>query len=104
MKMPESVFAQTVSGDYVQDQPHLLGTERTGPDLSQEGGEHPDDWHEAHFANPRYVRPESIMPNWAFLGEERIRALMRAHRVTFFDALQAVRAGVAPTFGTSSSP
>ncbi|MEW6667780.1 MAG: cbb3-type cytochrome c oxidase subunit II [Thermodesulfobacteriota bacterium] len=64
------------SGDYVRDQPHLLGTERTGPDLSQEGGEHPDDWHEAHFANPRYVRPESIMPNWAFLGAEKIRALI----------------------------
>ena len=64
------------SGDYVQDQPHLLGTERTGPDLSQEGGEHPDDWHLAHFTNPRYVRPESIMPNWEFLGIENIRALI----------------------------
>ena len=64
------------SGDYVTDQPHLLGTERTGPDLSQEGGEHPDDWHLAHFTNPRYVRPESIMPAWEFLGKEKIRALI----------------------------
>jgi cbb3-type cytochrome c oxidase subunit II len=64
------------SGDYVQDQPHLLGTERTGPDLSQEGGEHPDDWHMAHFTNPRYVRPESIMPDWEFLGMDKIRALV----------------------------
>lgn len=64
------------SGDYVHDQPHLLGTERTGPDLSQEGGEHPDDWHLAHFTNPRYVRPESIMPNWEFLGIENIKALI----------------------------
>jgi cytochrome c oxidase cbb3-type subunit II len=64
------------SGDYVTEQPHLLGTERTGPDLSQEGGEHPDDWHWAHFQNPRYVRPESIMPAWEFLGKERIRALI----------------------------
>jgi len=64
------------SGDYVQDRPHLLGTERTGPDLSQEGGEHPDDWHLAHFTNPRYVRPDSIMPNWEFLGIENIRALI----------------------------
>ncbi|HBD10316.1 MAG TPA: cytochrome-c oxidase, partial [Syntrophobacteraceae bacterium] len=37
-------------------------------DLSQEGGEHPDDWHLAHFINPRFVRPESIMPSWEFLG------------------------------------
>ena len=63
-------------GDYVADQPHLLGTERTGPDLSQEGGRHPDDWHEAHFRNPRYVSPESIMPIFAFLGPEKIKALI----------------------------
>jgi len=64
------------SGDYIQDQPHLLGTERTGPDLSQEGGEHPDDWHMAHFINPRFTRPESIMPSWEFLGKEKIEALI----------------------------
>jgi cbb3-type cytochrome c oxidase subunit II len=64
------------AGDYIQDQPHLLGSERTGPDLSQEGGEHPDDWHIAHFTNPRFVRPESIMPSWRFLGIERIKALI----------------------------
>src|SRR5208282_3295868 len=63
------------SGDYVAEQPHLLGSERTGPDLSQEGGEHPDDWHTAHYLNPRSVRPESIMPSFAFLGTENIKAL-----------------------------
>ena len=45
------------SGDYHEQRPHLLGSERTGPDLSQEGGEHPDDWHLAHFINPRYTSP-----------------------------------------------
>ncbi|MBI5015474.1 MAG: cbb3-type cytochrome c oxidase subunit II [Deltaproteobacteria bacterium] len=63
------------AGDYVADQPNLVGTERTGPDLSQEGGEHPDDWHRAHFANPRFTRPESVMPSWEFLGPVRLRAL-----------------------------
>lgn len=63
-------------GDYIEDQPHLLGTERTGPDLSQEGGEHPDDWHLAHFINPRFVRPDSLMPSWEFLGIEQIKALI----------------------------
>jgi len=63
------------SGDYVREQPHLLGTERTGPDLSQEGGEHPDDWHVAHYSNPRYTRPESIMPAFEFLGSDKIQAL-----------------------------
>jgi cytochrome c oxidase cbb3-type subunit 2 len=64
------------SGDYVYEQPHLLGTERTGPDLSQEGGEHPDDWHLAHYVNPRFVRPESIMPSFEYLGRDRIMALV----------------------------
>ena len=63
------------SGDYVMEQPHLLGTERTGPDLSQEGGEHPDDWHLAHFINPRFTSPESLMPSWEFLGQARLEAL-----------------------------
>ncbi len=64
------------AGDYVADEPHLLGSERTGPDLSQEGGERPDDWHVAHFTNPRFTRPESIMPAFEFLGPEKIGALI----------------------------
>ena len=65
------------AGDYVQDQPILLGSQRTGVDLSQEGGEHPDDWHVAHFINPRYTRPNSIMPPFAWLGMEKIKTLTR---------------------------
>ena len=63
------------AGDYVQDRPILLGSARTGPDLSQAGGEHPDDWHMAHFINPRYTRPLSIMPAFAFLDKEKINEL-----------------------------
>ena len=63
------------AGDYTADRPILLGSERTGPDLSQEGGEHPDDWHVAHFTNPRYTRPSSIMPPFAYLGRDGISAL-----------------------------
>ncbi|MEE9517161.1 MAG: cbb3-type cytochrome c oxidase subunit II, partial [Candidatus Adiutricales bacterium] len=65
------------AGDYVADRPILLGSIRTGPDLSQAGGEHPDDWHIAHFINPRYTRPNSIMPPWEFLGKEKIETLTR---------------------------
>ena len=63
------------AGDYINDKPILLGSERTGPDLSQEGGEHPDDWHTAHFTNPRYTRPLSIMPAFAFLEPQGIKQL-----------------------------
>jgi mono/diheme cytochrome c family protein len=44
-------------------------------DLSQEGGEHPDDWHIAHFINPRYTRPSSIMPPFKWLGKDEIITL-----------------------------
>jgi cytochrome c oxidase cbb3-type subunit 2 len=48
---------------YGSDQsPNLLGTERTGPDLSQESGWHPDDWQRMHFYDPRYADPLSLMP------------------------------------------
>ncbi|HEX2913923.1 MAG TPA: cbb3-type cytochrome c oxidase subunit II [Chloroflexia bacterium] len=60
------------AGDYVFQKTMLLGTERTGPDLSQEGGVHPDDWHRAHFTNPRYTSPNSIMPQFSFIqGQEQ---------------------------------
>ncbi|MFZ1955287.1 MAG: cbb3-type cytochrome c oxidase subunit II [Desulfobacterales bacterium] len=63
------------AGDYVGDEPILLGSARTGVDLSQEGGEHPDDWHIAHFINPRYTRPSSIMPPFKWLGKDEIITL-----------------------------
>jgi cytochrome c oxidase cbb3-type subunit 2 len=48
---------------YGNDQsPNLLGTERTGPDLSQESGWHPNDWQYAHFYDARFVDPLSLMP------------------------------------------
>jgi cytochrome c oxidase cbb3-type subunit 2 len=64
------------AGDYVGIQPPLLGTERTGPDLSQEGGIRSYDWHVAHFTNPRYTSPISLMPSWEFLGEKSINRLI----------------------------
>lgn len=65
------------AGDYVADYPILLGSQRTGPDISQDGGEHPDDWHIAHFMNPRYTRPLSLMPAFKWLGDENIHTLTR---------------------------
>lgn len=66
-------IAQT--GDYFRQAPHLLGSERTGPDLSEQGGEHSDDWHLAHFTNPRLTRPRSLMPRFAFETKADIKAL-----------------------------
>src|SRR2546426_1883913 len=57
---------------YGSDQsPNLLGTERTGPDLSQEGGWHPNDWQRAHFYDPRYMDPKSLMPDMKSLFSDK---------------------------------
>jgi cbb3-type cytochrome oxidase cytochrome c subunit/mono/diheme cytochrome c family protein len=57
---------------YGSDQsPNLLGTERTGPDLSQESGWHPDDWQNAHFYDPRYMDPLSLMPSMKSLFSDK---------------------------------
>jgi cbb3-type cytochrome oxidase cytochrome c subunit/mono/diheme cytochrome c family protein len=57
---------------YGSDQsPNLLGTERTGPDLSQESGWHPDDWQYAHFYDPRYMDPLSLMPSMKSLFSDK---------------------------------
>jgi hypothetical protein len=52
--------------------PQLLGTRRVGPDLSRETGFRSNDWHVAHFYNPRAVNPTSVMPRfgWFFDGRE----------------------------------
>ena len=64
------------AGDYVNETPHLLGTERTGPDLSNVGGKYPDAWHWAHVMQPRSVKPGSIMPSFSYLGDEDMRDLI----------------------------
>ena len=55
---------------YGSDQtPNLLGTER--PDLSQESGWHPDDWQFAHFYDPRFMDPRSLMPDMKSLFSDK---------------------------------
>ncbi|TRO53244.1 c-type cytochrome [Candidatus Bathyarchaeota archaeon] len=67
---------QSQAGDYVYDQPHSLGTERTGPDLSKIGGMRPIQWHYMHDRDPRSTSPGSIMPNFEFLTDQQIDALV----------------------------
>jgi hypothetical protein len=51
--------------------PQLLGTRRVGPDLSRESGFRSNDWHVAHFYNPRSVAPTSVMPAYAWFFDGR---------------------------------
>jgi cytochrome c oxidase cbb3-type subunit 2 len=65
----------TVAGDYAYDQPHLLGTMRTGPDLMNIGVRQPSEqWHLGHLYQPRAYVPGSIMPSYPFLFEAKAKA------------------------------
>lgn len=58
----------SVPADYAYDQPQLMGTMRTGPDLLNIGARQPsEDWHLIHLYDPRAVVAESIMPAYRFL-------------------------------------
>ena len=50
--------------------PPLWGTRRIGPDMIRRGGKQSNDWHVAHFANPRNTSPVSIMPNYKWFFED----------------------------------
>lgn len=65
----DKVFGRpSVAGDYVYDTPQLLGTERTGPDLTNIGLRQPSDvWQYIHLWDPRAVVHDSIMPRYSWL-------------------------------------
>ncbi len=50
----------------------LMGTERTGPDLTDVGNRQPGkDWNLIHLYNPRSVVAQSIMPSYQWLFETK---------------------------------
>lgn len=52
--------------------PSLLGSERTGPDLTNIGTRQPSQaWHLLHLYNPRSVSPASVMPSYSWLFQAR---------------------------------
>jgi cbb3-type cytochrome oxidase cytochrome c subunit/mono/diheme cytochrome c family protein len=69
--------------------PNVFGTERTGPDLSQESGWHPDDWQYAHFYDPRYVDPMSLMPPMKSLFDDQ-----QARELTAFVETRSGKSGL----------
>src|SRR5574337_956865 len=68
--LPEDqIFGRpSAPGDFTYQTPELLGSARTGPDLTNVGNTKPSDvWQYIHLYDPRAVVPESIMPNFKFL-------------------------------------
>jgi cytochrome c oxidase cbb3-type subunit 2 len=66
----DKVFGRpSAPGDFSYATPELLGSERTGPDLTNIGARQSSAvWQYIHLYNPRAVVPESIMPafDWMF--------------------------------------
>ncbi len=63
---------RTVAEDYLGDQRAMLGTMRTGPDLSNIGQRMPSTaWHYQHLHLPTSTSPGSIMPPYGFLFESK---------------------------------
>jgi cytochrome c oxidase cbb3-type subunit 2 len=62
----------SVAGESVYEHPFLWGSKRTGPDLARVGGRYSDDWHKAHLYDPRVVVPDSIMPAYPQLFDNKL--------------------------------
>ena len=76
----------SLAAESMYDHPFQWGSKRTGPDLARVGGRYSDAWHVDHFVDPQSVVPESVMPKYAFLLDnkldgEDIGDLMSIHRL-----------------------
>ena len=71
----DQVFGRpSAPGDFAYQTPQLLGSERTGPDLTNVGARQASEvWQYLHLYNPRIVVPDSIMPSfpWMFRVVDR---------------------------------
>jgi cytochrome c oxidase cbb3-type subunit 2 len=68
-------YADNHRTDFWRNTATLMGTERTGPDLTDIGTRQPsEDWHLTHLFNPRIVAPASVMPAYSWLFTEKKEA------------------------------
>ena len=59
---------RSVPRDYLFDDPPLLGSMRTGPDLANTAQRQPSaQWHYLHLYDPQITSPGSVMPSFKFL-------------------------------------
>ncbi|MCB0631257.1 MAG: cbb3-type cytochrome c oxidase subunit II [Saprospiraceae bacterium] len=70
--IPSDYYYSKQRLDLWRQSPSLLGSERTGPDLTNIGNRQPGrEWHLLHLYNPRTVVKASIMPSYPWLFEEK---------------------------------
>lgn len=84
--VPEDYHFSKKRMDVWRQSASLLGSERTGPDLTDIGKRQPSEsWQLLHLYNPRAVVKESIMPSFPWLFKE-----VDSNRVKESDAVVAV--------------
>lgn len=72
--IPSDYFYSKGRLDVWRQSPSLLGSERTGPDLTNVGVRQPAvQWHLLHLYNPRSVVEESVMPAYPWLFVEKVK-------------------------------
>ncbi|MFH0258517.1 cytochrome-c oxidase, cbb3-type subunit II [Vibrio rumoiensis] len=74
----------SVAGESVWEHPFLWGSKRTGPDLARVGGRYSDEWHRVHLIDPREVVPESIMPGYPWLAENKLTGEYTEQKLRIF--------------------
>ncbi len=62
----------SLAAESMYDHPFQWGSKRNGPDLARVGGKYSNDWHYAHFVEPKALVPETIMPAYKFLAEHKL--------------------------------
>lgn len=68
-------YAHSTRPNIWQNAATMMGTERTGPDLTNIGTRQPSqDWNLVHLYNPRIVVQQSIMPSYPWLFEVKGKA------------------------------
>jgi cytochrome c oxidase cbb3-type subunit I/II len=69
------------------DHPFQWGSKRTGPDLARVGKKYPDLWHFRHMMDPRSVTPNSIMPNYPWLMDNKTDFLSLRQKLSVMKSL-----------------
>ena len=62
----------SLAAESMYDRPFQWGSKRTGPDLARVGGRYSDEWHVDHMLSPRDLVPESVMPAYPWLAENKL--------------------------------
>ncbi len=91
----------SVAGESVYDHPFLWGSKRTGPDLARVGGRYSDDWHRVHLTNPRDVVPESNMPSYPWLSENKVDGTLTAKKMSVMNTLISATCNKCETYSDS---